>query len=392
MFLASLVYWTLVPVKYRTLFVAFSSALALAFLQPSFTVFLFGMTFGVYTAAKSLRANKKSHKLLLGISVLAVFFLACKYSSGFMLRMFEHEVFFIQFIIVPLGVSYFSFKFIAFLLDVYRGIINEFSYLDLLCFILFLPTFPAGPIERFQNFESQHENSFDWNSYAYGLKRIVYGYAKKVILLNFLLTEYFLNNIQPEILGNISYDLSFFKVYTFLILALLYSYLDLSSYADLAIGFSRLFGYKIIEDMERPILKSNISEYWNSWHISLSGWCRNNVYFPVLAQSRRNHFALYCSFFIMGIWHNVTINWILWGAWHATGIIAFSKWSQVKRKFYKKHKSLKGLIPAPVAIFIGIILTCSYTSMSFAFIFLDGRTSYFQDPIDAIKLLLAMFI
>ncbi len=392
MFLASFIYWKFIPSKNRAFFVASGSAIALCTIQPMFTLLLFALTFGVYKTARSMSSSKASEKLILGIAALAIFFLVGKYGSIFMHKMFEHELFFMQILLVPLGISYLSFKFIAFLLDVHRGVITEFNYFHLLNFILFLPTFPAGPIERFQYFEPQHESDFDWESYAYGLKRIAYGYLKKVILLNFLLTEYFSNHIQPDILGNISLDLGFFQVYQFLILALLYSYLDLSSYADLAIGFSRLFGYKIIEDMDQPVLKTNISGYWNSWHMSLSGWCRNNVYFPVLAVSRRNNFALYCSFFIMGIWHNVTLNWILWGLWHATGLILFARWSKVKRKFYKKNKQLKGVVPVPLATIVGIVLTCSYTSMSFAFIFLDGKTSFLQDPVDAIKLLLAMFI
>jgi len=392
MFLASFIYWKVIPGKYRACFVVVCSTIALSVIQPKFTLLLFALTFGVFGAAKGIQSKKTSQKLLLGIAVLAIFLLVCKYGSSFMQRMFGHELFFVQLLIVPLGVSYLVFKFIAFLLDVHREVITDFTYFQLLNFILFLPTFPAGPIERFQNFESRHEDTFNWSFYAYGLQRIAYGYVKKVILLNFLLTEYFTKHIQPEVLGNINFDLGFFQVYQFFILALLYSYLDLSSYADLAVGYSRLFGYTIIEDMDKPVLKTNISGYWNSWHMSLSGWCRNNVYFPVLALSRRNNFALYCSFFIMGIWHNVTLNWILWGIWHATGLIVYAKWSKFKRKLYKKNTSLKGLVPLPVATAVGVVLTCSYTSMSFAFIFLDGQTSIFQDAINAITLILAMFI
>lgn len=391
MLLASFVYWKLVPARFRVIFLVICSTIALACIQPVFTAFLFVMTYGVFLAAKSIQQNGTGRKLICSITVLAVFLLSCKYGVYFMNLMFSHEVFFVRFIIIPLGVSYFSFKFIAFLLDVYRGIIEEFKYIDLISFIVFLPTFPAGPIERFQNFESLHEDRFHWDLYTYGLRRIIFGYAKKIILVNFLLTEYFSKHLQPEIFANISFELGFFQVYTFFALALLYSYLDLSSYADLAIGFSSLFGYKIIEDMNMPIFKTNISDYWNSWHMSLSGWCRNNVYFPVLAMTRRNNFALYCSFFIMGIWHNVTINWVLWGCWHASGLIIFARWSKFKRKLYKKNKSLKGIVPVPVAVCLGVVITCSYTSMSFAFIFLDGNSSFFQDPIDAIKLILAMF-
>lgn len=393
MLLASLLYWFVIPKRYRVLYISVISIGALAWIQPIFTLILGAVVLGVFIIAGRIAnlPNGKVKKLATGITLLAIFLLVCKYARVLMIEIFSNEASFIQYIIVPLGVSYLSFKLIAFVLDVYRGVIEKFTFLDLLAFIVFLPTFPAGPIERFQNFEPLHEIKFDTLFYSEGLKRIAFGYTKKVILVNFILTELLIKRLQPDIFSNISWELPAFKAILFLLLALLYSYLDLSSYADLAIGYSRLFGYHIIEDMESPIFKPDLSQYWNSWHISLSSWCRNNIYFPVLGATRRNNFALYCSFIVMGLWHNLSYNWVMWGLWHASGLIIFAKWSKIKRKFLKKHKSLKGVIPKPLGYGVGVGLTCLYSSGSFAFIFLDGRTSMLQDTKDALKLLLTIF-
>ncbi len=394
MLIASLLYWFAVPSKFRATFITSTSICALAWLQPIFTVILIGLIFAVYLAGLQIAKedNQKVKKLMTTLISLTIFLLLGKYAHAIFTKIFSQEVFFFKMIIVPLGISYLSFKLIAFVIDVYRGIITNFKFMELLCFIVFLPTFPAGPIERFQNFESKHETTFNSSSYISGLKRIIIGYFKKVVLINLFLTEYLIKYLQPELLSNIGWDLPASKIIIFLLGALLYSYLDLSSYADIAIGYSKLFGYNIIEDMNLPIFRSNLSQYWNCWHISLSSWCRNYIYFPVLGSTRRNNFALYSSFIIMGLWHNLTINWILWGLWHASGLILFSKWSKIKKKFFKKHKKFKNIMPRPVGYTLGVSLTCLYSSLGFAFIFVEGMGSQLQNSLGALQLILSIFI
>ena len=156
--------------------------------------------------------------------------------------------------------------------------------------------------------------------------------------------------------------------------ALLFAYLDISAYADIAIGFGHLFGYTICENMNYPILQKNLSDYWNCWHISLSHWCRNNVYFPVLGKTRNNSFALYCSFSIMGLWHDISFNWLLWGIWHATGLIVYSKWNRFKRK----HKRLKSLLPAKIALATGVSITIIYASIGYSFVMMKTTSEAFN--------------
>jgi alginate O-acetyltransferase complex protein AlgI len=269
---------------------------------------------------------------------------------------------------VPLGISYLSFKLIAYVIDVFRGNIENPKLEELLAFILFLPTFPAGPIERYQNFADRRRSELDWSFYVKGFRRLSMGYFKKVVIVNLVLNELVINRLYPQVVADgVSFELSALRVLIFLVAALFYAYFDLSGYADIAIGFGHLFGYKICENMNYPVLQKNLSDYWNCWHISLSQWCRNNVYFPVLGQTRNNVLALYCSFIVMGLWHHMTVNWVLWGMWHATGVILYSKWN----RFKQKRKKLKKLLPGKAGFSLGVILTVIYSSLGFSFIMMD---------------------
>jgi alginate O-acetyltransferase complex protein AlgI len=345
-------------------------------------VFLFFLVLGVYLGgiyiAKSTSDNAR--KLALFIIVLVTILIVIKYDGPLLGLIFSSSGTLSQKYLIPLGISYIIVKLIAYVLDIYRGTIEHPDLDELLAFIFFLPIFPAGPIVRYQDFAGGRTSEFNWDFYVEGLRRIAIGYFKKVVLVDFILNEILLKGLLPHVLvNNVSLDLPAWKIVWFLFLSLLYGYIDLSAYADIAIGYGRLFGYKINENMNWPILQKNMGDYWNSWHITLSHWCRDNVYFPVLGKTRNIALALYCSFITMGMWHDISINWLLWGLWHATGVTAYMRWDGYKRR----HKKLKGILPKRVSAAIGIVATVLYASGSFAFIMTDN-------PIEAFRLFLAM--
>lgn len=390
MFLASFAYW-LMPERFRTPFILAASFVGLAAIQLTFSIALIVLVIVVHFSA--LRMNAASRRgvwLAWGVVALTAFLLLAKYALLLADTIFGEESNITKALIVPLGVSYLSFKLIAFYIDIYRGNIERYNLLDLLAFVFFLPAFPAGPIVRYQEFVGDRITKFDIDGYVYGLKRITIGLAKKVILVNFMLNETLLKVLQPEVFDS-GFDLSLpsTTVALYLVGALVYAYIDLSAYADLAIGFGRLFGYKLPENMKYPLLQSNLSDYWNRWHMTLSSWCRNNVYFPVLGSTRNNVLALYSSFIVMGLWHNVTLNWLIWGIWHASGITIYSSWARRKRKFLKKRKMS---IPVAIDYPLGVIITCFYSAMGFAFIMLDGKTGILADSWNAIMLIADLII
>jgi alginate O-acetyltransferase complex protein AlgI len=382
MLMASLIFWSLIKERHRTRFIIIASFVGLSLIQWKFTLFLIALILAVFLTVKIIQKNLSLSLMVLSVTTISIILITFKYLGNIFPLLLARENPLSQNYIVPLGISYLIFKLIAFILDVYRGNIPNPDLEELLAFILFIPIFPAGPIERYQNFVGSRQSTFDTAFYIKGLQRIAIGYFKKVVIVNFILYEIIYKNYFPLVSSNgVSLNLPAGLILFFLIGSLIYAYIDLSAYADIAIGFGQLFGYTICENMNFPIFQKNLSDYWNCWHISLSHWCRNNVYFPVLGQTRNNTLALYSSFIVMGLWHNLTLNWLLWGAWHATGIAIFSKWNRYKRK----NKKLFRRIPAFIGSAVGISLTMTYAGLGFAFIMMENT-------VEALRLLFALIV
>lgn len=377
----SVLFWTLVPVSYRSKFIIAASFAGLAFIQLQFTLFLTALVFFVYLGARLIERTSSLRWFFAMLLTLVVVLFGFKYMGVLFGLIFSAESSFSKAYLVPLGISYLSFKLIAFILDVYRGTIKDPSFEELLAFIFFLPIFPAGPIERFQDFAGKRAKDFDWERYIGGLQRITLGYFKKVVIVNFVLNEIVFKHLYPVVVeGGVSFDLSASLVVVYLVGALIYAYVDLSSYADIAIGFGRLYGYDICENMNYPIFARNLGEYWTRWHMSLSNWCRNNVYFPILGSTKMSNLGLYGSFIVMGMWHYLSLNWFFWGLWHASGIIVYQKWSRFKRKKFKG-----GVLPRRVGYVVGVVITVVYSGLGFSFITMGSAQESF-------RLLLAIFL
>lgn len=373
--ISSIIFWGLIKNAYRSKFITVVSFIALSLIQFKFSVFLICLILFVFGGSKLIERDSDIKWLITLIIFFAIVLLSFKYIGVLFEHLYSKENEFSKNYMVPLGISYLSFKLIAYIVDVYRGNITNPNLEELLAFIFFLPIFPAGPIEKYQNFAGRRMTKFDFSIYIQGLKRLSIGYFKKVVVVNLVLYEIVIKKIYPIISANeVSLDLSAGLVILFLVGSLIYAYIDLSAYADIAIGYGLLFGYKICENMNYPLLQKNLSDYWNCWHISLSHWCRNNIYFPVLGKSRNNTLALYCSFIVMGLWHFLSLNWILWGIWHATGITLYSKWNRYKRK----HKKIKKIIPGRIAFALGVLLTVIYSGLGFSFIMMDSTTNAFR--------------
>lgn len=384
LFVSSFLFWTVIRESHRTKFIVLASFIALAFIQLEFTLFLVFLVLFVFWGSRVMERSSdyRARWFLALLIILIVVMLSFKHMGGLFALIFSEENAFSQKYIVPLGISYLSFKLIAYVLDVYRGHIENPTVEDLLAFMLFLPIFPAGPIERFQNFAGKRRTGFDRQFYIEGLRRLAIGYFKKVVIVNLVLHYVVVKVLYARVdAGGVSLELSAATVLAFLVGALLYAFFDLAAYADIAIGYGHLFGYKIIENMRQPLFQRNLSDYWGHWHISLSQWCRNNVYFPILGKYRKTTLALYCSFIVMGLWHNVSLNWILWGMWHATGITIYQRWDLFKRK----HKRLKNLLPARVDYVVGVVITILYSGLGFTFIMMDTTPK-------ALRVLLAIFM
>lgn len=264
--------------------------------------------------------------------------------------------------VAPVGLSYFAFRWIQLFLDRYRKTLGPTSFAALAEFIFFVPTWAAGPVEVFQQFRDNRAFSINSACVVFGIRRILWGLFKKLVGLELLLAGFGWETYRYGVL--IEQDVLLRgTAAAFLVLTYLRIYLDLSAYSDLAIGLSALFGLRIMENFDRPLLRTDLGAFWRSWHRSVAGWCRANVYFPVFGVTRAPWIGLYASMIVMGIWHEVNANWLLWGLYHSTGLVVVARWD----KFKRKRKTLKRLTKTPGYLLCAWALTFCFVTVGYAF-------------------------
>lgn len=218
-------------------------------------------------------------------------------------------------ILLPAGVSFYFFQSMGYLIDVYKGKIRaerHFGYYAL--FVSFFPQLLAGPIGRADALLPQlkAERRFDYDRAAYGLKRMAWGYFKKLVIADtFAVT---VNQVYDNCHSYVGL--------VFIITTVMYAieiYCDFSGYSDIAIGCAGLFGVELAANFKSPYLSFSIKEFWSRWHISLSTWFRDYVYIP-LGGSRagriRHCLNLFLTFLVSGFWHGSSLTFLVWGSIH----------------------------------------------------------------------------
>jgi alginate O-acetyltransferase complex protein AlgI len=231
---------------------------------------------------------------------------------------------------IPLGLSYFTFKLIHYAIEMARGSIRDRSLPHFLAWMFLFPAFSAGPIERFDHFLANREHALRLQSLVEGFTRIIAGIIKKFIFAEILLRPAFDYASEGLLVQNLrktpawSVWLSATAVY-------LYLYMDFSAYSDIAIGGSRLFGLRLMENFNFPIIAANAADLWKRWHITLAGWCQSYIYMPVLGFTRNPYAAVYSTFIVIGLWHEASVPWLIWGLYHATGVVLYQALARTAR-------------------------------------------------------------
>jgi len=223
-------------------------------------------------------------------------------------------------LVVPLGLSFMTFRLIHLLVDGYAGRLPSCGTGDLLSYLLFLPPLPVGPIHRLPEFLADlRRRRFDGDMLGLGLERILHGYAKLVILRNLFILPVLVPALSGWARGTFRGDL----------LAAAGAWTDLyvcfSGISDLAVGYALAMGFRIQENFRFPFLAVSIPDFWRRWHMSLTLWCRDYVYAPVAAVTRRRFLGIAVAMVVIGLWHEVSLRYLLWGLYHAAGIAA-SHW------------------------------------------------------------------
>jgi alginate O-acetyltransferase complex protein AlgI len=221
---------------------------------------------------------------------------------------------------LPLGISFFTFHAISYVVDVYKG--NAHAERNLPRFALYILLFPqliAGPIIRWRDIAGQlparEQRIAD---FAYGVRRFVLGLGKKVLIANTL------GAVADRIFGLPAAELTTPLAWLGLACYTLQIYFDFSGYSDMAIGLMRMFGFRILENFNYPYIARSIREFWRRWHISLSNWFRDYLYIPLGGNQRggrRAYANLVIVFLLCGLWHGASWPFVLWGAWHGVFLV-----------------------------------------------------------------------
>lgn len=249
-------------------------------------------------------------------------------------------------IVLPLGISFYTFKNASYLIDVYKNRVNsEKNFINYFTYIAMFPSLIQGPIVRYKDIDLK-DKKISYDNFAMGVERFIIGLSKKVILadtLAKLVTS--LTNMEVQTV------VSLWVKATSDIVKL---YLDFSGYTDMAIGLGLMIGIKIMENFDYPLSTYSVTSFWRKWHISLSSWFKDYIYIPLGGNRKgkfRKYFNIFVVWFLTGLWHGASWNFILWGLYFGTILVIEKRFFLM---FFEKHKII-GNIVTNILVVIGFV-------------------------------------
>lgn len=250
-------------------------------------------------------------------------------------------------ITLPIGISFFTFQGMSYIIDIYRG--NAKVNKNIFSVSLYISLFPqlvAGPIVKYKDIDEKIRcRKETLEEFSYGIERFVIGLAKKVIISDTLAS--LVASIIPNSITTIDTPTAWLAIIAYT----LQIFFDFSGYSDMAIGLGYMFGFKFLENFNYPYISKSITEFWRRWHISLSTWFKEYLYIPLGGNRTGNTYVnLLIVFFVTGLWHGSSWNFIIWGLWHGLFII-IERFIRNKNWYIKIPNMIKWFI----TIFIVII-------------------------------------
>ena len=324
-----LIGYHLVEKRYKNSFALLFSLLFYFWGAPNFILIAIGsIIVDYYLVAFISRFKARNRLVMLWVSIVfnLSFLLYYKYFNFFIenlnIVLEGGHTYDIAAIILPIGISFFTFQKISYSVDIYRKTAPPLkSLLDYSLYIMLFPQLIAGPIVRYNEIADQLNNREfrNYNDRIYGLYRFAIGLAKKVIIANVL------GEKADLIFGLESVDLNSSVAWLGIICYTFQIYFDFSGYSDMAIGLGRMMGFKFPENFNSPYISQSITEFWKRWHITLGSWMRDYLYIPLggnrVSSKVRLYSNLWLVFLISGLWHGASWNFVLWGAYHGLFLI-----------------------------------------------------------------------
>ena len=267
------------------------------------------------------------------------------------------------YLVLPVGISFYTFQSMSYSIEVYRGAQKaEKSFTKFAAYIAFFPQLVAGPIERPDNILPQFdkEQSIDYQRIASGMRLILWGLVKKVVIADYLAP--YVNTVYatPQSYTGLPLLIATF-FFSFQI------YCDFSAYSDMAIGTARVMGFKLMDNFRQPYFATSVSQFWRRWHISLSTWFRDYLYIPLggnRVSQTRQLFNMMVVFLASGLWHGANLTFVFWGFLHGLYVVIES--------FLGRHRSTENR--SKIAT-VGRIITTFLLTM-LAWIFFRATTIY----------------
>lgn len=345
-----LLYYVIPSLWWKNTLLLVGSLVFYAWGEPKYVFLMLAsivVTYGFGLAIHALRERKGLSRLLMILTVLfhIGLLLYFKYFNFLAetVGLILHRSFEIQNIILPIGISFFTFQGMSYVIDVYREdpedpskFVVQKNFIDLALYIAMFPQLIAGPIVRYHDIQPYlRGRKHSFAQFSRGIETFVVGLAKKVLLANILgqtvdtimIQNVDMINAPIAWLGAVCYSLQL--------------YYDFSGYSEMAIGLGRMFGFEFQINFNAPYISKSVTEFWRRWHISLSQWFRDYLYIPMGGSRKGNvYLHLFIVFLATGIWHGAAFGFIIWGLWHGFFVLA--------ERYCKKKKLIHFHIPGIV--------------------------------------------
>ena len=356
-----LILYHIVPKQFRNKALLLVSLVFYAWGEPKYVFLMMGMVLFHYVAGRLIGTygQSKTGKTILTVS-LAV-------SIGVLVFYKFSDVAW------PIGISFYTFQLISYVVDVYRGTAPaQKNLVNLGAYVTMFPQLIAGPIVRYADIEKQlKERTQSYEMTLSGIQRFLTGLGKKILISNALgeLCEIFLNSKEKSV--------AFFWLYA--ISYTLQIYFDFSGYSDMAIGLGKMFGFEFLENFNYPYISKSITEFWRRWHMSLGSWFRDYVYIP-LGGNRVGKGRWYVNIMVVwaltGLWHGAAWNFVLWGLLFAVLLVVEKHWLLSKLNQAKVWNHIYVLL----VVIIGFVLF-NASSVKDAFTVIGGMFGFGNVPL-----------